>query len=149
MAPSAVHHGPLSSSDALISKAKRQTPQALCHVGLGKIPEHYHPMIDWYCAVLNAHITHQDNVLAFLRYDAEHHRSAIVKRDNLASKPKGVMCHYLSLKADKMLPLLMVAHGPTTRMHHRDQDGNKVELHVDNFDDPFEACARLKSHGLR
>ncbi|KAI1613523.1 hypothetical protein EDD36DRAFT_199794 [Exophiala viscosa] len=92
MAPSAVHHGPLSSSDALISKAKRQTPQALCHVGLGKIPEHYHPMIDWYCAVLNAHITHQDNVLAFLRYDAEHHRSAIVKRDNLASKPKGVMC---------------------------------------------------------
>ncbi|KAK4947876.1 hypothetical protein LTR10_013384 [Elasticomyces elasticus] len=157
MAPSAVHDGAVSSSDALLSKGKRQTPQALCHVVLNTTPEHFQPLIDWYCAVLNAHVTHQDNVLAFLRYDEEHHRIAIIKRGNLAPKPKGVMYagldhiafayptltalaqQYLSLKADRILPLWTVNHGPTTSMYYQDPDGNKVELQVDNFDDPEEA----------
>lgn len=158
MAPSAVHDdGPVPSSNDLLSKGKRQAPQALCHVVLNTTPENYQVLIDWYCALLNAHVTHQDPVLAFLRYDDEHHRIAIIKRDNLTPKPKGVMHagldhiafgyptltalaqQYVSLKASNIVPLWTVNHGPTTSMYYRDPDGNKVELQVDNFDDPEEA----------
>lgn len=159
MAPSATAEGTLSSNTKE-SKIIRHSPRALAHVVLRTNPENYQPMIQFYRELLNAEIVHEDPVLAFLRYDEEHHRIAIIQTPEALPKPKGIshagLDHiaftyptltalaqqYLFLKnglSKPILPVWTVNHGPTTSVYYRDPDGNKVELQVDNFDNPEEA----------
>lgn len=105
-------------------------------------------MRDWYCTVLEAHVAFENDFIAFLTYDDEHHRVAIVAgaTDQPASSARGVehvaftygslgdlLDTYERLKGFAIRPYWTINHGPTTSMYYRDPDGNQVELQIDNF----------------
>ncbi|HCP01120.1 MAG: biphenyl 2,3-dioxygenase [Alphaproteobacteria bacterium] len=107
-------------------------------------------MVDWYCKVLGARITANSKGLAFLTYDDEHHRVAIIQRDDLDDRvPNTVgLAHfaytyqslaelikiYERLKEFEIVPYRQINHGPTTSLYYHDPDGNAVELQTDNFE---------------
>ncbi|GGP54209.1 VOC family protein [Saccharothrix coeruleofusca] len=107
-------------------------------------------MIDWYVAVLDARVVHANEQLAFLTYDDEHHRVALVNAgatERPTSAHSGLehvaftyadlgdlLDNYQRLKAAGTTPVWSVNHGPTTSLYYADPDGNKVELQIDNFD---------------
>jgi catechol-2,3-dioxygenase len=106
-------------------------------------------MVRWWCTVLGARPVFQNSFLAFLTYDDEHHRIAIVNVPNAAERPanavglehvaytyaslEALVATYRRLQAEGILPYWCVNHGPTTSMYYRDPDGNQVELQIDNF----------------
>src|SRR5579872_4438507 len=106
-------------------------------------------MIEWYQTVLQAEIVYQNEMLAFMTYDDEHHRLAIaaipglvdraphsVGLDHLAytySSLGDLVVTYERLKAAGIMPVVPINHGLTLSMYYRDPDGNKVELQIDNF----------------
>ena len=108
-------------------------------------------MTEWYCTVLCAKIVHQNEFLAFMTYDDEHHRIAIAAFPGLSERvPKtagldhlaytyvnlgDLVATYERLKDAGITPVVTINHGMTTSMYYRDPDGNKVELQIDNFDD--------------
>jgi catechol-2,3-dioxygenase len=158
MAPSAVDGGPQARTRGDLV---HHSPCSLAHVVLRTNPESYKEMISFYTNLLKARVIHEDPVLAFLRYDDEHHRVAIfaipgLQLPNVDSKLVGVdhmafsyptltglAQQYVYLKSleKPVLPVWSVNHGPTTSLYYRDPNGNKIELQVDNFDDPQEADA--------
>lgn len=123
-----------------------QTPR-LAHFVLraGKFDE----MVDFYMNVLGAHIVERNEQLAFLTYDDEHHRLALINMSAAADQEKGpvgldhvaytladlgdLFRHYVRLKDQGLLPFWTINHGMTTSMYYRDPDGNGVEFQVDNF----------------
>ncbi len=106
-------------------------------------------MVNWYTTVLQADVVFQNEVLAFITYDDEHHRLAIgafpgtVDRaprsaglDHLAytyASLGDLVATYERLKAAGITPVAPINHGLTLSMYYRDPDGNKVELQIDNF----------------
>ena len=110
----------------------------------------FQQMIDWYRTVLQAEIVFENEMLAFMTYDDEHHRIAIVGFPGLNDRaPHSVGLDHLAytyaslgdlvatyerLKAAGITPVVPINHGLTTSMYYRDPDGNKVELQIDNFD---------------
>ncbi len=118
-------------------------------------------MVDWYRTVLEADIQFSNESLAFLTYDEEHHRLAIVQRPGTVERvPNSVGLEHLAyayadlgelvatyqrLKAAGIVPVRTINHGPTTSMYYRDPDGNQVELQVDNFDTIEECHAWFRS----
>lgn len=141
--------------EAATSRVLHPRPVALAHVVLRTTPDQYRAMVNFYLDVLQAEIVHEAPTFAFLRYDYEHHRVAIIQVPGTTAKPDSIVVPgiehmaftyptltdlaltYRSLKAMKepILPLWGVNHGPTTSLYYRDPDSNKVELQVDNFDD--------------
>lgn len=123
-------------------------PAQLAHVVLRT--SQFRKMIDWYCALLNAQSNFENNRLAFLSYDEEHHRIAIANMPVLGKRNKSragvdhVAFTYASiadllenhgrLRELGIRPAWAINHGPTTSMYYEDPDGNFVELQVDNFD---------------
>lgn len=122
-------------------------PAKLAHIVLctGRLQE----MIGWYCNVLEAHVQHSDDVLAFITYDEEHHRVAFVATG--ANEAPGrqhtglehvaftyaslgdLLGTYKRLKDDGIKPYWTINHGPTTSLYYEDPDGNHIELQIDNF----------------
>ncbi len=106
-------------------------------------------MTRWYETVLGAHVVFGNAMLAFLTYDDEHHRIALVELPGLVDRPEGtaglehiaytyatlgdLIATYERLKTAGVTPYWTINHGPTTSMYYRDPDGNQVELQVDNF----------------
>ena len=97
-------------------------------------------------------MVYQNPALAFLTYDAEHHRFAIAHLDVL--KPGGksrdergeigvnhvaytyanvgdLMNTYARLKRAGMTPYWPVHHGTTLSIYYADPDGNRIEFQVD------------------
>ncbi|EXJ55070.1 uncharacterized protein A1O5_12809 [Cladophialophora psammophila CBS 110553] len=156
MAPSAIHE-PATSNPA--KTLIHHSPRALAHVVLRTRPENYETMIRFYQDLLGAKLVHKDPVLAFLRYDEEHHRIALISSPETQPKSKSsagldhiafsystltqLAQQYVYLKSmeNPIKPLWSVNHGPTTSLYYRDPDGNKIELQVDNFDVPEDADA--------
>jgi catechol 2,3-dioxygenase-like lactoylglutathione lyase family enzyme len=118
-------------------------------------------MIDWYSRVLDAVVVFQDKRIAFLTYDDEHHRVALIKVPALLQIPSMVWRHYRKfwgvdhvafsydrleallathrrLAAAGIQPVWCINHGPTTSMYYEDPDGHRIELQVDNFDSNHE-----------
>lgn len=107
-------------------------------------------MKQWYGTVLGAYVVFENPMIAFLTFDDEHHRIALVKMPGL--EPRGahsvgmdhmaftistlgdLLATYERLKGLGITPYWCVNHGVTTSMYFRDPDGNQVELQVDNFD---------------
>jgi catechol-2,3-dioxygenase len=111
-------------------------------------------MIQWYRDVFDCKVQYQNPILAFLTYDDEHHRVALV---NLAAvKPqadegerRGVIGvdhvaytydsvedlveNYAQLKEKGILPYWCIHHGVTMSMYYADPDGNQMEMQVDAF----------------
>lgn len=133
----------------------RIAPAQLAHI-VFKTPQ-FKKMVDWWCTVLEAKPAMANENLAFLTYDEEHHRVAIINMPALlptAGVTRGldhVAFTYASL-ADLLAtwkrldglgirPVWCTNHGPTTSIYYADPDGNKVELQVENFDTPAEILA--------
>jgi catechol-2,3-dioxygenase len=122
----------------------------------------FEEMLEWYKIVFDAKVQHQNPALAFLTYDAEHHRFAIAdlsvlqpdgseleKRgligvDHLAytySSIDDLLENYEQLKAKGITPYWCVHHGVTVSMYYSDPDGNQLEFQVDSFESSDEAKA--------
>ncbi len=106
-------------------------------------------MRDWYCALLQAQVVHENEMICFLSFDEEHHRIAFLNPGPLNRQAKQqsglhhaaftfanlteLMATWERVKARGVRPNRCINHGPTTSMYFTDPDGNGVELQVDNF----------------
>ena len=122
------------------------SPARLAHVVLRTT--RFKEMVAWYKQVLNAHAAFESEHIAFLAYDDEHHRVALIHIPDLAPPPKGVhgvhhfaftydtmsdlLTNYATLRDKGIVPVWGVNHGPTTSLYYADPEGNHVELQVDN-----------------
>ena len=103
-------------------------------------------MVEFYKTFLGAHITHQNNRIAFMTYDHEHHRIAIVGIPGLklADPPKSnvglahtafgfdkledLATSYEQKKAHGIKPVWCVNHGMSTSMYYEDPDGVSLSM---------------------
>ena len=123
------------------------SPARLAHVVMrtSRLKE----MLAWYKFVLNAEVAFENDEIAFLAYDDEHHRIAFVAIPGLAPQPAGMVgVHHIAFTYDSLNDLLgnyeklrdagivpkwCVNHGPTTSMYYGDLDDNQIEFQVDNY----------------
>ncbi|OAP57539.1 hypothetical protein AYL99_08277 [Fonsecaea erecta] len=138
-----------------VQKPKVKSPISLAHVVLRT--SNYEPMVQFWQTFLGAEISFKDDQLAFLRYDAEHHRIAIIRVPGTGPKvPTSAGLEHIAFtfetlddltesyqqrKALGVEPCWCTNHGPTTSIYYRDPDGNRIETQVDNFDTVDEANA--------
>lgn len=134
-------------------------PIKLAHAVL-RTRSNYREMIDWYRLVLNAEVVFENEFLAFLTYDDEHHRIAIaytpdlkerdgryVGLDHLAFTYESIddlLATYHRLKDAGIEPFCPINHGPTTSLYYHDPDNNRIELQIDNFEDMADATSLMK-----
>jgi catechol-2,3-dioxygenase len=116
---------------------------------------------EWYQTVLQARIVFENPMIAFLTYDDEHHRLALVNIPDLEPRsPQApglehiaftyrtlgdLLSTYERLKRAGIEPYWTVNHGPTTSCYYRDPDGNQVELQIDNFERTEDLHAWFRS----
>ena len=107
-------------------------------------------MVEWYTTVLSAQVLFENEFIAFMTYDDEHHRIAIgafpgvvekpphsVGLDHLAFFYSGVadwIATYERLKAIGITPRVAIHHGLTMSLYYRDPDDNGVELSIDSVE---------------
>lgn len=130
-----------------IEHGEAKSPAALCHIVF--YTKKFETMVAWYCDVLGAYPVMRNDRIAFLTYDEEHHRIAVVRKDDLVDRPRNAIgfAHaafgydrlsdlaavYSRLKARGIHPVWQINHGPTTSLYYEDPDRNRIELQVDNF----------------
>ena len=106
------------------------------------------PMLDWYLTVLQAEVTFGNASMAFLSYDEQNHRVALVARpgtvprqpnsaglDHLAftyADEGELVATYERLKGESIAPSRSIDHGSSTSLYYLDPDGNQIELKVDS-----------------
>jgi len=121
-------------------------------------------MLDWYQRVFEAKVQFQSPVLAFLTYDDEHHRFALVNLALLAPTAPplnppatatvehvaygfktlhDLMTHYVRLKEQGITPYWAIHHGITISLYYGDPDGNQMEFQTDCFANNDEANAYM------
>jgi len=114
-------------------------------------------MIDWYGLVFGARVVHEDDSIAFLTWDEESHRLALIKVPGpvrfafplakLRRKVYGVdhlaftfdslatlLAKWEELRANGIEPVWAINHGPTTSIYYEDPDGIRLEFQVENFE---------------
>lgn len=117
----------------------------------------FEEMIAWYQNVLGATPAFRNDILAFLSYDEEHHRVALLHMPDLVDQPDGqtgfhhaaftyaslrdLMGTYARLRDIGIKPVFPINHGPTTSLYYADPDGNQIELQVDNYERIEDATA--------
>jgi len=118
-------------------------------------------MSDWYCTVLGAEVVNGNDFIAFLTYDDEHHRIALIAPPKIAPRPPGVTVGFYHsaftyaglsellethdrLRGLGITPRRTIHHGPTISFYYTDPDGNDVELQVDRFENARDAQAWMK-----
>lgn len=113
-------------------------------------------MIGWYETVFGARVVHQDTRIAFLTWDSESHRLALIKLprilryvfplarirrkfygiDHLAftfSSIDRLLLTYERLKGCGVHPVWSINHGPTTSLYYQDPEGIRLEFQTENF----------------
>lgn len=134
-------------------KSQMVSPSKLAHFVIRT--NQYEKLVDWYKMVLNAKAAFENEMLAFLSYDDEHHRVAILNIPTLADQPEGangihhVAFTYASLKdllenyerlsTLGIEPVYPINHGPTTSLYYEDPDHNQLEFQVENYDSVEES----------
>jgi len=124
-------------------------PSKLAHFVLRT--SRYDAIIDWYTATLHARVVFRNEQLAFLTYDEEHHRLAVLNMPGLSEQLENVAgVHHIAFTWDTLKdllenyerlserginPIYTINHGPTTSIYYRDPDGNQLEFQVENFAD--------------
>jgi catechol 2,3-dioxygenase-like lactoylglutathione lyase family enzyme len=131
-------------------------------------------MVDWYAKVLGMTLHHQSSTpagaqigcrwrAAWVGNDQSNHRIVIMALPGLTddaqrSRHKGLhhvafeyaslddlLATYARLKGLGIEPVLAADHGATTSFYYEDPDRNTIELMVDNFDDPEESSAFMRT----
>ena len=138
-------------------ESKIVRPSKLAHVVLKT--SRFRELIDWYRLVLGADVVHANPMAAFLTYDDEHHRLAVLNMPQLPPNTRTapgvdhIAFTYASLGEllgtwerlcdNGVEPVWAVNHGATTSLYYRDPDSNVIELQVDNFASREETDAFL------
>jgi len=139
-------------------RAGEVSPLKLAHIVLRTA--RFDEAKQWWATVLGARVGFANELLAFLTYDDEHHRIALINRPDLSASQGGTgldhvaftyaglgdLIHtYRRLAGAGIRPYWCINHGPTTSLYYRDPDGNQVELQIDNFDSEEELIEFLRS----
>jgi len=119
-------------------------------------------MLAWYVKVFGGKVQYKNPVIAFVTYDEEHHRVAlinlgIIKGESQARAPRGqpgvdhvaygyrslteLLDKYVELKAKDVLPYWCIHHGVTVSLYYADPDGNQMEFQADCFETVDDANA--------
>lgn len=155
---------PLPSSDPVGSDSADSTPD------LTELPDRLVPdfiahwvvktarsaeMIEWYGHVFGARVVHEDHQIAFLTWDHESHRLALVKLppplryafplsrwrrktygiDHLAftfTSVDRLLLTYERLTKVGIMPVWSINHGPTTSLYYEDPEGIRLEFQTEN-----------------
>ena len=145
--------GTTPATEASPQASSIKSPVKLAHVVFRT--SRFAEMIDWYKKVLNAQAAFESESIAFLAYDEEHHRIALINVPGLTEQPAGqagvhhvaftydsldtLLANHERLKAMGVEPIWPVNHGPTTSLYYADPDGNQLEFQIDNYDTVEEA----------
>lgn len=121
-------------------------------------------MVQWYGRVFGARVQHENEFLAFLTFDEEHHRLVIFEDPETVDRPAtaagvdhvgygvasfgDLVATYERLKAEGITPFAQLNHRFTTSLYYHDPDGNEVELSVDNFPTKEECSAFVTGEGM-
>jgi len=126
-------------------------------------------MIAWYQAVFDCKVQYQNPALAFLTYDDEHHRVAMINMAAVGPPPSAgdrrgligvdhvaytydsvddLIENYAQLKDKGILPYWCIHHGVTMSMYYADPDGNQMELQVDALASVDEANTFMHGAGF-
>lgn len=138
-------------------------PSRMAHIALrtNRLSE----MVEWYTEVLVANSAYQSNKVAFLTYDEEHHRIALLALDEYSPRASGpcvgyfhtafaynslaeLMATFQRLRSKGILPVRSINHGPTVSIYYADPDGNQIELQVDSFPDAEATNAWMRSEAF-
>ena len=146
-----------TAARTLPASSQRISPAKFAHVVLKT--GRFDAVIAWYATVLQAKVAMRTDFIAFLTYDDEHHRVAVINAPNSAAPDEAaagvhhiaytyaglgeLLATYRRLKAAGIEPARCINHGPTTSMYYRDPDGLRVELQIDNFATMDEANAYM------
>jgi catechol 2,3-dioxygenase-like lactoylglutathione lyase family enzyme len=128
-------------------KRGRVAPARLAH--FVRKTSRFSEMLDWYKTVLEAEVVFGTEIMAFLTYDEEHHRLALLAIPGLTDPPPNatgtdhiafaysgmddLVYTYKRLRDEGIEPFWCINHGPTTSFYYKDPDGNGIEMQVDNF----------------
>lgn len=127
----------------------------------------FEQMLEWYQTVFDADIQFQNEALAFLTYDEEHHRFAFANmsvfqpNEEETSNPNEVGVDHVAytyaslndlletfarLKGNEINPYWCIHHGMTVSLYYADPDGNQLEFQVDSYKTVEETNAFLNEH---
>jgi catechol-2,3-dioxygenase len=150
-------NGTLDDFDASVDTVT--SPSTLAHVVLRTA--NFQPMVDFYTNFLGGSITYGNAFIAFITYDEEHHRVAILNVPGTGPKQPtssglehiaftfptlhALLLAYRQRKQKGIDPVWSVNHGPTTSIYYKDPDRNMLETQVDNFDTIEDANAFMNS----
>jgi catechol-2,3-dioxygenase len=123
-------------------------PVRFAHVVLRT--RHLEESIDWYRRLVGMETVFKNDFVAFLTFDDEHHRLALIVTPEEQKAPAmaagldhiaytmndlgELLGTYARLKGEGILPVWTINHGPTTSLYYQDPDGNRVELQIENFE---------------
>ena len=139
---------------------KKVVPARMHHV-FYKTRQFQH-MKEWHAAVLNADVIFDSGTIAFLTFDQENHRVAILSDSSYTEKAEqdegiehigyvyetldDLLATYERLKAIGILPYWTINHGPSISFYYADPDKNHLELQVDTFKTREEALDFIEKH---
>ena len=137
-------------------------PAYISHYGIRA--RRYREMVQWYKTVFRARVQHENEFLAFMTFDEEHHRLVIFEDAATVDKPENaagvdhvgyglagfgdLVTTYERLKAEGITPFMPLNHRFTTSLYYHDPDGNEVELSVDNLPTKEECDAFVRGEGM-
>lgn len=153
------------TADSAPSSVGILAPKRLCHIVLRTVPEKFPAMVQFWTTALGGRVIWANTFLAFISYDDEHHRIAILGRPGTAPHPPGevymrsglahiavgynslrdLLLAYQHRKVAGISPVWSVNHGPTTSIYYEDPDGNELETQMDNFDRAEDATDFMNS----
>jgi catechol 2,3-dioxygenase-like lactoylglutathione lyase family enzyme len=126
-------------------------------------------MLEWYQAVFGATVQYQNEALAFLTFDDEHHRFGfadleVIRPDGADKDARGaigvdhvaweyssltdLLNNFADLKAKGIEPYWCVNHGMSASLYYSDPDGNQMEFTVDCFPSKAEATAYFRGDAI-
>ncbi len=122
---------------------------------------HFEETVAWYKTVMVAQAAYENEMIAFMTWDEEHHRVALVNIGEGAPENahgggldhigftlgsvSALMSHYHRLKAENIVPAWCVHHGGTLSMYYDDPEGVRCEFQIELFDDPAVVTRMMQS----